>query len=132
MILNTRTGEAEYCSAGHAPPLFRSGDGSLHFVDSKPGPVIGFDERFGCATGNMRLKPGDMVFLYTDGVTEAENSRQEQFSPDRLKASVSGSGSSVLREIVARVRQDIASHTQGHPQSDDITLLALKYNGSVQ
>jgi sigma-B regulation protein RsbU (phosphoserine phosphatase) len=131
LILNTRTGEAEYCSAGHNPPLVRSSDGALQFLEAEPGLLLGFEENFRWESRPLRFKPGDMVFLYTDGVTEAENSKQEHFSEELFRASVSvsSSRSSDLVEIVNGVRQKITHHAQGHPQSDDITLLALKFNG---
>jgi sigma-B regulation protein RsbU (phosphoserine phosphatase) len=130
LILNTLTGEAEYCSAGHNPPLFRSNDGSLRFLDASPGLLVGYEENFRWESKELHFKPGDIVFLYTDGVTEAENSKQEQFSEERFRASLSTLQSNDLAEIVSAVRQDIARHTQGHPQSDDITLLALRFNGA--
>jgi len=130
LILDTRTGEAEYCSAGHNPPLVRSSEGVLHFLDAEPGLLIGFEENFHWESHPFRFKPGDIIFLYTDGVTEAENPKQEPFSEERFLASVSGLRSIDPAEIVNGVRQEITRHIQGHPQSDDITLLALKFNGS--
>jgi hypothetical protein len=131
LILNTRTGEAEYCSAGHNPPLVRLSDGVLHFLDAEPGLLIGFEENFRWESRPFRFRPGDIIFLYTDGVTEAENSKQEPFSEERFRASVSGLRSVDLSEIVNGVRKEITRHIQGQPQSDDITLLALKFNGPV-
>jgi sigma-B regulation protein RsbU (phosphoserine phosphatase) len=130
LILNTSTGEAEYCSAGHNPPLFRSNDGALRFLDADQGLLVGYEENFRWESQKLQFKPGDIVFLYTDGVTEAENSKQEQFSEERFRASLSTLQSNDLAEIVSVVRQDIVRHTQGHPQSDDITLLALRFNGA--
>src|SRR5439155_26840023 len=124
-------GEAEYCSAGHNPPLFRSSEGALHFLDSEPGLVVGYDEDFRWESRTLRLKPGDVVFLYTDGVTEAENTKREPFGEEQLRASISASRCTNLTEIVSGVRQDIARHAQQQPQSDDITLVALKYNGPI-
>jgi sigma-B regulation protein RsbU (phosphoserine phosphatase) len=132
LILNTRTGEAEYCSAGHNPPLFRSKDGVLDFLNGEPGLLVGFDENFHWESKALRLRPGDILFLYTDGVTEAQNANQEPFTEETFRTSLSGLSSGDLAEIVDRVRQDISRHTREHPQSDDITLLALKFNGPVQ
>jgi sigma-B regulation protein RsbU (phosphoserine phosphatase) len=129
LILNTRTGEAEYCSAGHNPPLVRSRDGVLHFLDAEPGLLIGFEENFRWESRPFHFRPGDIIFLYTDGVTEAENSKLEPFSEERFRASVSGLRSIDLMEMVNCVRQEITRHIQGQPQSDDITLLALRFNG---
>ena len=129
LILNTRTGEAEYCSAGHNPPLLRSSDRALQFLEAEPGLLLGFEENFRWESKPFRFKPGDIIFLYTDGVTEAENSKQEHFSEERFCTAVSGFRSNDLAEIVNGVRQEITRHIQGQPQSDDITLLALKFNG---
>ena len=127
LLLDTRTGEAECCTAGHTPPLFCSRDGLVEFMTATPGLLIGFDEQVRYDSKPIRLRPGDMLFLYTDGVTEAENPKQEPFSEDRFKASIAMRGAMSLPEIVAGVRQDITQFTQGRPQSDDISLLALKY-----
>jgi sigma-B regulation protein RsbU (phosphoserine phosphatase) len=129
LILNTQTGEAEYCSAGHNPPLFRARDGSVRFVDAKPGLVLGYEANFSWESKRLSFKPGDVVLLYTDGVTEAENSKQQHFSDERFRAALSNLRCTDLTEIVNGLRQDIARHTEAHPQSDDITLLALRFNG---
>ena len=131
-MLNTRTGEAEYCSGGHNPPLFRSSDGLLEFLDAEPGLLVGYEESCLWESRTLRFKPGDILFLYTDGVTEAENSKQEPFAEDRFRSSISALHGSDLAQIVDGVRQAIAGHAQGYPQSDDITLLALKYNGPIR
>jgi sigma-B regulation protein RsbU (phosphoserine phosphatase) len=131
LILNTRTGEVECCSAAHQPALLRSGDGSVRRINAKPGLLVGFEPDTRCEPATERLKPGDIVFLYTDGVTEAENAGAEPFSEERLLRSISALSSSDLPQIVADIRQEIARHAQGHRQSDDITFLALKYNGPV-
>ncbi len=67
--------------------------------------------------------------LYTDGVTEAENPKQEPYSEQRLHASFAGLEAIDPAGIVNGLREDIARHTEGQPQSDDITLLALKFKG---
>jgi sigma-B regulation protein RsbU (phosphoserine phosphatase) len=130
LILNTRTGEAECCSGGHNPPLFRSSDGDLRFLDAEPGLLVGYEEGFRWESKTLRFRPGDIIFLYTDGVTEAENCNREPFSQERLLSSISGTQGSDLHQMLDKVRQGIAGHAQGQAQSDDITLLALKYNGS--
>jgi serine phosphatase RsbU (regulator of sigma subunit) len=130
LILNTRTGEAEYCCAGHNPPLWRQSDGSSRFLECEPGLLVGFDESSVWESKSLRLSSGDILCLYTDGVTEAENAAKAAYSEERFRASISGAHSADLTKVVEFVRQDIAQHAQGQPQSDDITLLALKYCGS--
>jgi sigma-B regulation protein RsbU (phosphoserine phosphatase) len=129
LILNTRTGEAEYSSGGHNPPLLRSRDGVVSFIGTEPGLLIGYDEDFRWESTALKFNPGDTVFLYTDGITEAENANQDPYSDDRFRKLISALPGSDLKQVLDGVRQDIARHAQGQAQSDDITLLALKYNG---
>src|SRR5262249_30298637 len=130
VLLDTRTGEAECCSAGHNPPLFYSSNGAIEFMEGTPGLLIGFEENLRYESKTVRLSPGDTLFLYTDGVTEAENAKQEPFTEERLKASVCQRRLLGLEQIIAGVRQDITQFTQGQPQSDDLTLLALRFHGA--
>ena len=129
LILNTETGETECCSGGHNRPLLRTNDGVVEYLDAPPGFVLGFQENFSFESRTIHLKPGEMIFLYTDGVTEAQNARLELFSDKRLKACISALRDRELREIIEGVKQEIALHAQTEPQSDDITMLAVKYNG---
>jgi serine phosphatase RsbU (regulator of sigma subunit) len=131
LILNTQTGEAEFCAAGHNPPLICSGDGMAEFLKAEPGSVVGFEENLTYPSGTIRLKRGATMLLYTDGVTEAENPKQELFSEDRLRCCVCALGNSGVREIIAGVKQELARHAQGYPQSDDVTMVALRYKGPV-
>ena len=132
LILNTETGEAECCSGGHNRPLLCTNDGVVEYLDAPPGFVVGFQENFKFESRTIHLKPGEMLFLYTDGVTEAQNSRLELFSETRLKACLSTLRDRELREIIAGVKQEIVLHAQTQLQSDDITMLALKYNGPIR
>ena len=132
LILNTETGEAECCSGGHNRPLLCTNDGVVEYLDAPPGVVVGFQENFDFKSRIIHLKSGEIIFLYTDGVTEAQNSRLELFSEQRLKACVSALRDRELREIIAGVKQEVALHAQAEPQSDDITMLAVKYNGPAK
>jgi sigma-B regulation protein RsbU (phosphoserine phosphatase) len=129
LLLDTRTGEAQCGTAGHIPPLLGTSDGLIELQEPAPGLLAGFEENLRYESTTIRLQPGDTLFLYTDGVTEAENPQKEAFSEARFRASILARRTTALHEIVAGVRQDIAQFTQGQSQSDDITLLALKYHG---
>lgn len=129
LVLNTRTGEAECSSAGHHPALLCSRGGATQLVCTQPGAVVGFEPNLAYESTFIRLQPGDLLLLYTDGVIEAENPKLELFSLERFRSLVSTLCARELREIIAAARQGIALHAQGHPPSDDITLLALRYNG---
>jgi phosphoserine phosphatase RsbU/P len=131
LILNTDTGEVEFCNGGHNPPLVCEQDGSFDFVDVPKGFVVGAIENMVCPSKNITLKPGEIFFLYTDGVTEAMNPRNEQFSDKRLKESLEKlKGKKELTDIITGLRDDVLGFAQDAPQSDDITMVALRYNGS--
>jgi sigma-B regulation protein RsbU (phosphoserine phosphatase) len=101
------------------------------FIGSaEPDPVAGIEENRRYGSKSLRLGPGDTLLLYTDGVTEAENHQQQQFSEERLKTFFSEHRALPLEELIAAICADITEFVQGHPQSDDITLLALRYKGS--
>jgi hypothetical protein len=107
LVLNTRTGQVEYCSAGHNPALHCTSEGVAQFLDAEQGSVMGFEENLSYRSRNLRLKPGEMLLLYTDGVTEAENNRQEQCSEGRLKSCVSSLHNRDTREVIEGIRRTL-------------------------
>ena len=129
LLLNTETGEIECCSGGHSPPLLCTRDGAIDFVHSPEGMGVGVLENSRCVSRKMILKPDDLIFLYTDGVTEAMNPQEQLFSEARLKTCLASLRTRDLTEIVSGVSQEIAAYIQSEPRSDDITMLALRYKG---
>ena len=129
LILNTETGEAECCSGGHNAPLLCTNGGAVNYLDTPSGMVVGFQANSDYQSKTIRLKPGEMLLLYTDGVTEAQNPRSECFSENRLRECVSALRHLELREVIDGVKREVVLHAQTQPQSDDITMLALKYWG---
>ena len=83
-VIDLRTGLVEFASAGHNPPVIRHANGSVEFVKSKSGLVMAAMENVQYKMQTCDLIPGDMLFLYTDGVTEATNSNDELFGDARL------------------------------------------------
>jgi sigma-B regulation protein RsbU (phosphoserine phosphatase) len=83
-------------------------------------PDIGLEER------EISLQEGDMVVLYTDGVTEAINNKEEQFGKERLISIAEKNCSLPASELVKRIQQEITEFSQGQPQFDDLTLMILK------
>ena len=76
------------------------------------------------------MSKGDVLFMYTDGVTEAENTAEELYSNERLEEFLNSTKKDLqLEEILAEVRQSIKVHANGAKQSDDITMLAIRYKG---
>ncbi len=128
-ILQTRTGEVEYSLAGHSPPYLLQATGGIAAVEYKGGMVLGVIEDNEYQIGRIRLRPGDGLFLYTDGVTEARDAEQSFFSELRLEEFLQRTNGSSLSEMVQGVVGEVSRFSAGVPQTDDMTILALRYLG---
>lgn len=128
-ILDTTTGEVLYSNGGHNPPLTIGIDGKAEFLKVSPGLVAGAWEDFQYVTGRLLLNKGDTLFMYTDGVTEAMNPADELFSEERLLYNLTALSDKPLAEMLGRLTEEIIFFAQGAPQSDDITIMALKFTG---
>lgn len=118
-----------YSSAGHNPALrFRPhANGEERFRWLQPtGAAIGLVDEFRFGTATVTLATGDVLLLYTDGVTEAINSHKEEFGADRLAAIVGQSLDSSAQELVHAVREKLQHYSEDQPLADDITIVALK------
>lgn len=127
-ILNTKTGEVEYVNAGHNPPYILSGNG-VSKVEMTNGTILGCMEDFKYRSKKVQLLPGDLLFLYTDGVTEAFDSQEQLYGEERLESYLQNRSSHSIEAIVLDSIQDVTLFSTGMPQSDDITLMAIRYNG---
>ncbi|MEN8190846.1 MAG: SpoIIE family protein phosphatase [Thermodesulfobacteriota bacterium] len=127
-ILDTRSGELSYASAGHNPPLVIS-SAKGEFLPSLHEPVAGAMEGMGYSTVKMTLEPNDMVFLYTDGVTEAMNEDEELYSDKKLLNLVNEKQYNSSQELIQTVAGSVATFAGRAEQSDDITMLGVRYTG---
>lgn len=130
-ILDTQSGQLEVCNAGHNAPLVSRKGGAVEWLTAPQGRVLGFMPKTQYCSGKHQLSSGELLLLYTDGVTEAMNAQHQLFAEDRLKASLVSLCERPLTELVTGIRRELAEHAQSHPQSDDITLLALRFTGKV-
>jgi len=121
-ILDTRTGMLKYVNCGHLPPLITGEKGSLRGL-SLTGPAIGAIRRPDIAVLKETLQPGELLFAYTDGLTDAINASNEYFTPARLKPILARGGKPST--VVAEVREKIDGFTRGAKQFDDIAMLAV-------
>jgi sigma-B regulation protein RsbU (phosphoserine phosphatase) len=124
-ILEISSGRLVYINAGHNPPLVKHGDQDFVFLVSPPDLVLaGMDDTsYHCR--EMQLESGDMLFLYTDGIVEAEDSNGAFYGKERLRDFLNANASQTLRELIPCLRSDIATFAGGAEQSDDITMLAI-------
>jgi phosphoserine phosphatase RsbU/P len=120
-----RSGEVEYCSCGHLPALIRRNGGTIEKLPAGGLPV-GMFEQMKASVALTVLKPGELLFLHTDGVTEAEDAVQNDFGEARLHALLAGGEVADASHCVACIEAAVREFTRGAPQFDDITCLALR------
>ena len=125
--LNTKTGEITYANAGHNPPLIRHADGSVTWLKSRPGLVLAGMDGLRYRANTVRLEPGDMLYLYTDGVTEATNTENALYGEERLVAVLQQNTDTDVQAVCQQVKLSVDTFAGDAPQFDDITMLALKY-----
>ncbi len=128
-ILNVRTGEVEYSSGGHDPPYVMSASGEIQPLELTDGVMLGVTEDFNYQSKKNLLQKGETIFLYTDGVTEAKNPDDQLFSDARLQQMLTRLQEKGTTDIIQSIRSEIEIFSEGTPQYDDITMLALKFNG---
>ena len=125
LLLEPESGVVLYTTAGHNPPILVRADGAVEHLRTG-GPVLGILDDANYEEGRTELRPGDLLFLYTDGVTEAQNSAEEEFGDTRLEATLRAHRELPVGEIVLAVLAAVRTHEAGVAASDDVTILALK------
>ena len=131
-ILDIKTGVFRYANAGHNPPLLRHGS-DFSFIPKAKSLVLGVMEGEAYPTETISLAPGDAIFLYTDGVTEAMNENGEMFRENRLQATLESTPPTAdAATLASAVQEALQAYVGDAEQSDDITTLALVYHGDGQ
>ena len=127
-ILNTRTGELRYSNAGHNLPYRMSARGEISSLDVQGGTPLGLFPWEKYEGGSAQLDPGDGLFLYTDGVPEANNAQEEEFTNERVVDALRCATPLPSREIIDCMSGQLLAFTAGAPQSDDITMVCVRRN----
>ncbi len=124
-ILNPKTGELVYSSAGHNPPLLVRANGGYETL-SAGGVVLGIlaSARYGEA--RIQLDKGDVLVMFSDGVTEAPNPQDEEYGDARLANLVAQIATRPAKEIVDAIHASVVEYTEGAPQADDITVMVAR------
>jgi sigma-B regulation protein RsbU (phosphoserine phosphatase) len=127
-VLDASTDQVEYGNAGHLLPYVMS-NGTVTALPKTGGRALGVTEAGRVGTGQLLLKPGDRLVLYTDGVTDAVDESGRLFSEASLRAALRGAGGLSSKDVVARVLEQVRRFSGAALQADDITLLVLGYVG---
>jgi sigma-B regulation protein RsbU (phosphoserine phosphatase) len=130
-FLDIPSGRFTCVNAGHNPPLIKRGD-KFGWYRTKRGLVLGAMEDMFYKEEETVFRPGDILYLYTDGVTEAVNPQNELFGDDRLMEAAQSSWGTDMQEFTYFVKQKIDVFADGAEQADDITMLVLKYRGDKE
>jgi len=125
-VLNTRWKRLRYVNAGHNPPLlFRKGlEGAIPL--KAKGIALGVAHHIDLQEASIDLLPGDTLVLYTDGITEAINDREEAFGLERLVQTVRSNRTMSAKDLTEKIQNDVMRFAGAQPQFDDITLMVLK------
>ena len=128
-ILELSTGRLSCTNAGHEYPIIRQPDGAFELFKDKHEIFVGAMRRTTYSDYEICLKPGSKVFVYTDGLAEAINTRNEQFGTDRAIEALNLAPDSSPRELLDNVRRAVDAFVGGADQFDDLTMLCVEYRG---
>lgn len=126
-ILDLNSGHLDYCNAGHNAPLLMQADGSIRSIDVKSNLPLGLFEGFAFESQQCEIAASSTLFLYTDGVSEAENKSKEQYTESRLSDYLQQCAHQPAQDIIEAVFNDVNRFADGADQSDDITMLCINY-----
>jgi len=127
-VLNISTGEIEYSNGGHNSPSIITADSDLSPLNQCSGCALGVNEDFEYRSEKTILEPGSSLVLYTDGIPEAINSKNEAFSEDRMIKIFKSAASRTCDQFIQTIIKDVNDYTGDLSQSDDITAMVLKRN----
>ena len=131
-VLDLVTGEFVYVNAGHEMPFICKAGGNFEPYKIRAAFVLAGMEGMKYRAGSMMLEPGDKIFQYTDGVTEATNINNELYGMERLGAILNKTKCGTPHEILPAVKRDIDEFVGEAPQFDDITMLCLEYKTQME
>ena len=122
-VLDCKTGELHYCNAGHNAPVLMT-NGKWQMIPVVPNLPLGIEPEFDFQAQQIQLHYNDRLFLYTDGLTEAENTTHALFGEERMMAELNDMSP---RQLVEHMRACVEEFRGGAEQSDDLTMMAIRY-----
>jgi sigma-B regulation protein RsbU (phosphoserine phosphatase) len=130
--INLSNGQCRYARGGHNPPFILNTQGKARRVPWTKGAIIGVIEGTQLEEGEITLEPGDILFLYTDGVTEAMDPEGHVYGEEQTLESLEKFYTPNCHDLVLRMRETLLEYAHGAEQSDDITMLAFRYQGGFE
>jgi len=124
-VLDASNRTLAYTNAGHNPPLLMNADGTAHFME-RGGLPLGMFRNTRYYEYYQAIESGQILVLYTDGVTEAQNPKGEEYGRDRLEKAVRANRNLSARDLITTIQQDVDSWTDGRGASDDMTFFIIK------
>ena len=131
-FLNLEDGTLLFCNAGHDRPFVLRANGAVELLEVRPGLALGVLPKFIYPLQQTRFAEGDALFLYTDGVTDATNEREEFFSIERLRQTLLTCAGDTALRVIAETTNAIEEFASRAPQADDITMMCIRYRGARQ
>jgi sigma-B regulation protein RsbU (phosphoserine phosphatase) len=128
-ILDLRTKVLQYVNGGHNPPFAALGSEPFRLLRVPNGPIVGVAEEAQFEVATLHVEPGDTIFLYTDGLTEAYNNNQVAFETGRIEASLNSVPQANMKSLVGKLEAEVEAFVNGAPTHDDLTMLAFRYMG---
>ena len=130
-VLELESGKLTYVNAGHNPPLIKRAEGEFEYLRERSGFVLAGLDEMKYRQSTLKIFPGDRLFLYTDGVTEATDSAQKLYGEERLRDFLNAHQDCGTEEMLCKLQEELEKFAGDAPQFDDITMLLLDYKGAL-
>lgn len=124
-LINLKTGHMDFCNAGHNPPVIGGGENRGDFLEMKPNIPIGLFPGMKYEGEEIDCIKGRPLFIYTDGINEAENQQKEQFGDEHMMELLQNMHFDTAEQVIEAMRQEVEKHRNGTDPNDDLTMLAL-------
>jgi len=129
--VDLENGLVSFVNAGHNPPLIKHKDGKFEFIKQNKNFVLAGFPSLTYKIDNIKLLPGDIIFLYTDGITEATNSNNELYGESRLLDTLNRREYESCKDVIDSIKENVDEFVGEAIQFDDMTMLCFKYNGTT-
>jgi len=126
-VLNVRTGILNYCNAAHNYPFILHADGTIRTLSKSHGIPLGIYKDRNYMSSTIELNEGDLLLLYTDGIINSRVKKGTCYSLEKIKDNLQGMNELTTKEVVDKLLKGIENYEAQHPQSDDISIVAMRY-----